>query len=1195
MTIGINSDFQQPLSEKVWLDTYKWITDENVYDMFGRIAKHLAEPEKNKKYWEDKFYELISNRRYVAGGRVNSNAGTGLKGTSFINCFVSGFRGVNQDSIEGILEELMRQAQTLKSEGGYGFCIDVLRPRGAYIEGIGIESCGGVKFLDLWDTSSSVVTSGSGFKQKKGKNKARKGAMMVTMSIWHPSIEEFITAKRTEGKLTKFNMSCLITDKFMTACRLNKKWKLEFPDTTFKAYNVEWDGDLALWKSKKYPVHIYKTFENANELFDLILKSTYEYAEPGILFIDRINDMNNLWYCENIKATNPCFREGTLVTTKEGVYPIESLVGKDVTIYDGENWKNISNFRKTGEDKSIYRVNLHSGVYFDVTDYHEFVLEDGCRKKTLELHEGDRLEYNDTIETYGNFEAKASYLKGFLLGDGHAIRNKNSNKHTRGALWLYEPKFVCESKLKESLSELPVVNTYNGITSTSIGFTKYKTYNKTKRKFMQGIVARGDNLHKWCNEYKQNFPIEVFNWNKKSKFKFISGLLDADGVCLNSGGRFGYQFSSKHKEFIVNFLRLLNSIGVYGKISKDDRDKTITSPNGKTYAFNCTYRITISQKNALALSKKMDDIKGFGRLKSHSDKSVSYCPKFRYNKVVSVEKLKETSDVYCCTVDAKHKLLINSGIIIGQCGEQPLPIAGSCNLGAINLTQYINEDRTDYNYELLKENIGTMLRFQDNVNDLSKFPLQEQKDYALATRRVGIGYMGYGSSLYMMKIPYGSKESLEITEKLCSFVTNQLYQQSALLAKEKGSFPKYDKKKFLQSKFVNQALTEETISMIKKYGMRNSHLTTIAPTGNTSILSNNVSGGLEPIVSPKYIRTVISSSYPEGLLEPKNINWIDKTYLGNKIWEFIKEGKDTLLRTVLNNVVYKIDGNRGLTFEEEVYDYAVFNNLKEFTEDKKNDADYIKTIFNLSIDSHLSVMSVFGKYIDSSMSKTINLPNEISFKDFKSVYLDAYNSKIIRGVTTYRQGTMSSVVKVEEDKEETIDRQDAPKRPDKLDCDIHELTINGEKFIVLVGKLEDGSLYEIFVTTNDKNQLDLKKHKTGTIFKKGKGKYCLIFEADEDKVLIDNINKEFDPIPSTLARLISMSLRHGTKLMFVVDQLSKDRNFLGIERAISRVLKKYIKNGEKVVTSEECPECNGELTYQEGCKQCLNCSWSKCS
>jgi ribonucleotide reductase alpha subunit len=255
---------------------------------------------KSKEYYEGLVYNLSVDidESYIVNNVIVHN------------CFVDGFTGKNQDSIGGIMETLKRQAYILKSEGGYGFCADVIRPRGGYIEGIANETPGAVKWLDNWNTQSDVITAGSGKKteNKNGKQKIRKGAQMVTMSCWHPDIEEFITAKQTSGKLDKFNMSCLITDAFMDAVLNNKEWNLIFPnfDEDKNYYNDNWDGNINKWIEAGRSVKVYKTFKDANELWDLIMKSTYNRNEPGVLFVDVMNRLNNLAYCEYISATNPC-------------------------------------------------------------------------------------------------------------------------------------------------------------------------------------------------------------------------------------------------------------------------------------------------------------------------------------------------------------------------------------------------------------------------------------------------------------------------------------------------------------------------------------------------------------------------------------------------------------------------------------------------------------------------------------------------------------------------------------------------------------------------------------------------------------------------------------------------------------------------------------------------------------------------
>lgn len=314
--MSLSTTFTDEFSQEVYNQTYSYLNEngerESINETHDRIAKFMSSCEVDSDKWNLEFRKILSNFQFVPGGRITSNAGTGLKGTSLINCFVSGpdDSEIDIDSMDGILKELRRQAMILKSEGGYGICANFMRPRGAFIYGIGNSSPGAVKMLEMWDTQSSVITEGSGKEnlEKNSKQKIRKGAQMVTMSDWHPDISEFITIKQTPGKLTKFNMSVLISDKLIKAIENHEKWDLKYPDyhKVPEEYKKYWKGDLSDWESRNLPIKIYFTFNDANELFDLITFSTYNRNEPGVLFIDTMNKMNNLYYCEHINATNPC-------------------------------------------------------------------------------------------------------------------------------------------------------------------------------------------------------------------------------------------------------------------------------------------------------------------------------------------------------------------------------------------------------------------------------------------------------------------------------------------------------------------------------------------------------------------------------------------------------------------------------------------------------------------------------------------------------------------------------------------------------------------------------------------------------------------------------------------------------------------------------------------------------------------------
>jgi ribonucleoside-diphosphate reductase alpha chain len=310
MTVNV---FQDGFSEEIWAATYKDHQDKNLSDTLRRVAKDIAsaeETEEKRKEWEEKFYDLLSDFKGVSGGRIMSNAGTDWQKTSYMNCFVGPLPDQDLDSINNIFKVLTDQANTLKSEGGWGMDFSWIRPRGSFIGGVGVESPGAVKFAELFDKSSEIVTAGSGKKStnKKAKGKIRKGAMMGSLSVSHPDIVEFITAKQTQGRLSKFNLSVNCTDEFMDLVlngEPDAEWNLEFPVTTHEAYKVEWKGDLRDWKAKGYPAQVYETVK-VQWLWDLIMESTYSRAEPGVLFLDRANAFNPLSYAEKILSTNPC-------------------------------------------------------------------------------------------------------------------------------------------------------------------------------------------------------------------------------------------------------------------------------------------------------------------------------------------------------------------------------------------------------------------------------------------------------------------------------------------------------------------------------------------------------------------------------------------------------------------------------------------------------------------------------------------------------------------------------------------------------------------------------------------------------------------------------------------------------------------------------------------------------------------------
>ena len=855
------TNFEDSFPQEVWETTYKDHNDHDINDTMRRVAHYVATAEGSEELqdlWAGRFYDMLSGFKCTAGGRIYANAGTDFNGTTMMNCFVSPRADHDIDSLPEIIKDIANQAQTLKSEGGWGQNFSWLRPRGGFIHGIGVETPGAVKYMEIYDKVSDVITSGSGkkSKHKKAKGKIRKGAMMGILDVWHPDVEEFIRAKQQPGRLTKFNVSVNCTDDFMQRvlkvhdlysqlddCETDQeefdllllievtdKWDLRFPDTTHDRYRQDWDGDLKKWERKGYPVKVFKTV-SATNLWNLIMESTYNRAEPGVLFLDRANYFGPLSYLETIFATNPC-------------------------------------------------------------------------------------------------------------------------------------------------------------------------------------------------------------------------------------------------------------------------------------------------------------------------------------------------------------------------GEQTLAPGGVCNLGSLNLTQFILPDRSGFDLDRIRKYVRYLNRFLDNINSLSHAPLQAYMDSMRKKRRVGIGILGWGSALFMLKVRFASDEADHLREQVMSTIAREAYMSSIDLAVEKGMFEYCIPEKHAQGHFVQSLnLDEEYMEKLANTGIRNSSLLSIQPTGNTSVFANIVSSGLEPIFMPEYTRTVIVNHLPDEMEDicPK---WYEGEWFETEVFKFVEEGDETILKGEFDGVTYKIDQNRGLTKEVLVQDYGV--RWLDAKGEWDPQAEWAVTTDTLTTNDHVRDLKGFARWVDSAMSKTVNVPQDYPFEDFKDIYLDSYRSGYVKGVTTYRAGVMTAVLSAKEEEEfdEEIILEDI-KVPNQSSAQFSVIRAEGKKWYLTTIMNESGhrpiaffvhtNAHEKTVTTSDAVEclLDLAKRK---------GIPQQWIDSTESKISGDNN-------PTKIARCISLNLRHGVLIKNVVHALDDVKDvFVGTFLfQIKKYLSTWIKDGEKV-ESGACPECGAEnsAVYSEGCIKCSNCGYSKC-
>lgn len=354
--------------EKVFLDRYSLKDkdgnpmEKTPDEMWKRVAKGISKQEKkaNQKKWEKKFYDVMTDFKFVPGGRILSGAGTDYQVTYF-NCFVI---PSPKDSREGIIDSLKQLVEIQSRSGGVGLNLSSLRPRGARVRKVNGFSSGPVTWAGLFSYATHDVVQQGG---------SRRGATMLMLHDWHPDIEEFITVKEDLTKINGANLSVCVSDGFMEAVKKDADWKLEYPDLDDPAYDKDWDGDLIGWKKKGRKVKVYRTVK-AKELWDTICNAAWRSAEPGLHFLERSNKRSNTWYFEKLIATNPCGEQplGPWAVCNLGAMNLAAYVknekfdydsfGKDVKVamrfldnviddtyyFFDENEKSAKNIRRTG-------------------------------------------------------------------------------------------------------------------------------------------------------------------------------------------------------------------------------------------------------------------------------------------------------------------------------------------------------------------------------------------------------------------------------------------------------------------------------------------------------------------------------------------------------------------------------------------------------------------------------------------------------------------------------------------------------------------------------------------------------------------------------------------------------------------------------------------------------------------------------
>jgi len=509
------------------------------------------------------------------------------------------------------------------------------------------------------------------------------------------------------------------------------------------------------------------------------------------------------------------------------------------------------------------------------------------------------------------------------------------------------------------------------------------------------------------------------------------------------------------------------------------------------------------------------------------------------------------------------------------CGEIPLSAHDSCRLISINLKNFVKkkfEDDAYFDFVEFSETVTNAMRLSDDLVELETEKLtdiieicdtpderemwQKLLNTCIKGRRTGLGTHGLADALACLNLAYDSKEAVPVIDRIYETLKINAYAESVQLAQERGSFPVFSWEKEKDNAFIG-SLPTDLQKLISVHGRRNISILTNAPTGSVSILSQT-SSGLEPVFRNSYIR---------------------RRKLSHNEKEVEADFVDNL-------------GDRWLEYE--VYHHNVQAWLDKY---KSEDLpDFFKTSDSIEWPRRVDVQSTIQRHIDHSISSTINLPKGTDPETVAELYFQGWK-KGLKGITVYVDGSRTGVLVAAGEGNEFFQITPA-ERPHELDCEIHHTTITGERWTILVGLLE-GKPYEVLGGLSNLVEIP-KKYITGILtkhtFKTKNNRYDLTFGEDGDEVVVKDIVKVFDnPNNSAFTRMISLALRTGARPSFLVEQLQKDKDsdMYSFARCIARILKNYIKDGEKV-TAGTCTECTGELTYQDGCAMCQTCGFSKC-
>src|SRR5438105_5286010 len=588
---------------------------------------------------------------------------------------------------------------------------------------------------------------------------SRRGALMLMLDDTHPDIEEFITVKRTAGKIEIANLSVCISDTLMEAVKEDADWDLT------------WQGEV-------------KKTVRARELWDLICKSAWESAEPGMVFIDRYNKESNTWYYENIRCVNPCVTGDTLIYTDKGLLPASELaeLGLPVTIVspDSESvtLRQASHVFPTGV-KPVYRLQTKEGYTVRLTGDHKVLTGTGW-KASGDLVAGEKLILLNSEGGFGIAgSADLGRVLGWLVGDGYL----NTRRQGSVVLSFFGKEQEIAPHFAEAVNRL--VAAPEGQRQYQVGVQKVEGREESRVESVRLMRF----LDPEILENKLQVPPSVLRGSHEMQKGFLSALFTADGSVQGTMEKgMSVRLTSISQDLLEGVQRMLLNFGIASCIYKNRRKPAMRDlPDGKggmaSYDCQAYHDLMISHGNLRTFAKQIGFLTPEKQNKLEEALQKDSRGPYREDFLATFESL--TSDgeemVYDLTEPEAHQFVAN-GLVVHNCGEQGLPPYGVCNLGALNLSSFVQDGQMDW--ERLAEISKVAMRFLDNAVDANEYFIEENKEAQLGTRRTGLGTMGVADALIKMEIAYGSEASVAVIERIYSTIRDAAYEASADSAAE---------------------------------------------------------------------------------------------------------------------------------------------------------------------------------------------------------------------------------------------------------------------------------------------------------------------------------------------------------------------------------------------------------------------------